>query len=109
MELDGSTVLSIDRSNRTFLKQEVNLSASGRLSRNASKSGSSRRRLLPNDGPRFERQVTSSATRGLDGLRFVDRVMTGKEADAWMAIEKRFQQFSIDGKLPREKFGICIG
>ncbi|KAI7732565.1 hypothetical protein M8C21_024171 [Ambrosia artemisiifolia] len=104
MEHDESVAFSIDRSSRTFLKDEVRLSVSGRLS----KSGSSRRRLLSDDKSRMKRQ-RSSAARGLDGLRFVDRVMSGKEVDAWMAIEKRFQRFSADGKLPREKFGICIG
>ncbi|KAI3742390.1 hypothetical protein L1987_60070 [Smallanthus sonchifolius] len=109
MEHDGSAVLSRAGSTRTFLKDNVKLSVSGRLSRNSSKvGGSSRRRRLHNDDPRMERQ-RSGAARGLDGLRFLDRVMTGKEEDAWMAIEKRFQRFSADGKLPREKFGICVG
>lgn len=108
MEHAGSLVVSIDRSSRTFLKDEVNLSVSGRLSRNTSKAGSCRRRLGPNDGSHLERQ-RSSAARGLDGLRFLDKVITGKEVDAWMAIEKRFQRFAADGKLPREKFGICVG
>ncbi|KAL9999899.1 putative NAD(P)H oxidase (H(2)O(2)-forming) [Helianthus debilis subsp. tardiflorus] len=117
MEHDGSAAFSIDRSSvafsidqssRTFLKEEVSLSVTGRLSRKSSRLGSSRQRLPPNDESRMVRQ-RSSAARGLDGLRFVDRVVTGKEGDAWMAIEKRFQQFSVDGKLPREKFGICIG
>ncbi|KAD3068272.1 hypothetical protein E3N88_36152 [Mikania micrantha] len=85
----------------------------GRLSRNCgrvagSTSTSSRRRLRTIDEPRLERQ-RSGAARGLNGLRFLDRVMTGKEVDAWMAIEKRFQRFSVDGRLPREKFGICVG
>lgn len=86
----------------------MNLSVSGRLSRNNSKVSGSRRRYPSNEGPRLQRQ-RSGASRGLDGLRFLDRVMTGKEVDAWMATEKRFHRFSADGKLPREKFGICIG
>nr|XP_043620155.1 putative respiratory burst oxidase homolog protein H [Erigeron canadensis] len=85
-------------------RDEVKLSVSGRLSRNLSKSASRRRY----EGPKLERQ-RSGAARGLDGLRFLDRVMTGKEGDAWSATEKRFQRFSADGKLPREKFGICVG
>ncbi|KAK9055413.1 hypothetical protein SSX86_026496 [Deinandra increscens subsp. villosa] len=108
MEPEGRPYIPRNSSTRTFLKDDVNLSGAGRLSRNTSKAGSCRRRLPPNDGPMLERQ-RSSATRGLDGLRFLDKVITGKEVDAWMAIEKRFQRFSTDGKLPREKFGICVG
>ncbi|XP_071687893.1 putative respiratory burst oxidase homolog protein H [Rutidosis leptorrhynchoides] len=96
-----------DRSTQSFLRDEVKLSESGRLSRNSSKT-TARMRHLPSDGARLERQK-SGAARGLNGLRFLDRIMTGKEVDAWMATEKRFQQFSSDGKLPREKFGICVG
>ncbi|KAL8191661.1 hypothetical protein R6Q57_028392 [Mikania cordata] len=111
MDLEGSLAVSINTSTRTFLKDDVKLSVSGRLSRNSSRvvgSTSSRRRLRTIDEPRLERQ-RSGAARGLNGLRFLDRVMTGKEMDAWMAIEKRFQRFSVDGRLPREKFGICVG
>lgn len=108
MNDDGSLGIARDRSAQSFRRDEVKLSVSGRLSRNSSKTASSRMRRSNNQGPRLERQ-RSSAARGLDGLRFLDRIMTGKEVDAWMATEKRFQQFSVDGKLRREKFGICIG
>nr|GEW10175.1 putative respiratory burst oxidase homolog protein H [Tanacetum cinerariifolium] len=104
MDNDGGLGLSRDRSAK---RDEVRLSVSGRLSRDNSKATSSRRRLIHNE-PKLERQ-RSGAARGLDGLRFLDRIMTGKEVDAWMAIEKRFQRFAVNGKLPREKFGICIG
>nr|KAJ0192190.1 hypothetical protein LSAT_V11C800419430 [Lactuca sativa] len=85
--------------------EDTRLSVPGMLSRNASKRATSIRRR---DGPMLERQV-SSAARGLSGLRFLDRVITGKEGDAWMGVEKRFHRFSKNGKLQREKFGICIG
>ncbi|KAI3432975.1 uncharacterized protein J3R85_007406 [Psidium guajava] len=58
--------------------------------------------------PRMER-TTSSASRGLMSLRFLDRTMTGKEADAWRSIEKRFNQHATNGQLSRDQFGVCIG
>ncbi|XP_044506742.1 putative respiratory burst oxidase homolog protein H [Mangifera indica] len=51
----------------------------------------------------------SAAARGLQSLRFLDRTTTGKENDAWRSIEKRFNQFAVQGKLPKDKFGICVG
>ncbi|KAJ9548144.1 hypothetical protein OSB04_020687 [Centaurea solstitialis] len=97
---------SVD-SGRISMSLSRNSSKASSLSRNSSKTAS-RRRRMPGEVPKMERQV-SSAARGLNGLRFLDRVMTGKEGDAWNAIEKRFQRFATDGKLPREKFGICVG
>ncbi|KVI12011.1 FAD-binding 8 [Cynara cardunculus var. scolymus] len=113
MDLDSAERRSIssdsrEQSSRKSSFKEGRLSTSSRLSRNSSKATSGRRRRLPGEVPQLERQV-SSAARGLNGLRFLDRVMTGKEGDAWMAIDKRFQRFSTNGKLPREKFGICVG
>jgi len=58
--------------------------------------------------PKMER-TASSAARGLKSLRFLDRTVTGKEMDAWRSIERRFDQFAVDERLPKEKFGICIG
>ncbi|KAL0875712.1 hypothetical protein Bca101_025417 [Brassica carinata] len=60
-------------------------------------------------GPQRVQRTTSSAARGLQSLRFLDRTVTGKERDSWRSIENRFNQFSVDGKLPKEKFGVCIG
>ncbi|XP_010520317.1 PREDICTED: putative respiratory burst oxidase homolog protein H [Tarenaya hassleriana] len=60
-------------------------------------------------GPKRVERTTSSAARGLQSLRFLDRTVTGRERDAWRSIENRFNQFAIDGKLPKEKFGVCIG
>lgn len=51
----------------------------------------------------------SKAERGLKSLRFLDRSVTGKEGDAWRAIESRFHQYALDGRLSRDKFGTCIG
>lgn len=61
-----------------------------------------------NGVPRMGR-MTSGAARGLNSLRFLDRTTTGKEADAWKCIERRFNQHSVDGRLSRDKFGTCIG
>lgn len=61
-----------------------------------------------NNVPRMGR-MASGASRGLKSLRFLDRTMTGKEADAWRSIEKRFNQHAPDGSLCRDKFGTCIG
>lgn len=58
--------------------------------------------------PRMQR-TESGASRGFKSLRFLDRTTTGKEGDAWRAIEKRFHQFASDGRLFRDKFGPCIG
>lgn len=54
-------------------------------------------------------RTASGASRGLKNLRFLDRTVTGKEADAWRSIEKRFVQHQNDGRLCKEKFGVCIG
>ncbi|KAK4270313.1 hypothetical protein QN277_023362 [Acacia crassicarpa] len=51
----------------------------------------------------------SGASRGFKGLRFLDRTVTGKEQDAWNKIEKKFNQYAVDEKLTRDKFGVCIG
>ncbi|XP_020113878.1 putative respiratory burst oxidase homolog protein H [Ananas comosus] len=56
--------------------------------------------------PRMSR-AQSSAQVGLKGLRFLDKASGGK--DGWRAVEKRFQQFAVDGRLPKENFGKCIG
>ncbi|GAU46472.1 hypothetical protein TSUD_177000 [Trifolium subterraneum] len=47
------------------------------------------------NGSRMVR-MTSGAVRGLKGLRFLDRTVTGKEADAWRSIEKRMGADSKD-------------
>ncbi|CAK9184830.1 unnamed protein product [Ilex paraguariensis] len=54
-------------------------------------------------------RLQSGADRGLRSLRFLDRTTTGKERQAWKAIEKRFNQCAVDGRLFRDKFGACIG
>ncbi|CAI9297887.1 unnamed protein product [Lactuca saligna] len=79
------------------------------LSRNSSKAKSTRKKALPGGGAPKMGRTTSSAAKGLNSLRFLDRTVTGKEGDAWRAIDRRFNQFSVDGKLPRDKFGICVG
>ena len=54
-------------------------------------------------------RTESGAARGIKGLRFLDRTVTGREADAWKSIEKRFTQNAVDGKLTKDKFGTCMG
>ncbi|PIA59476.1 hypothetical protein AQUCO_00400393v1 [Aquilegia coerulea] len=54
-------------------------------------------------------RTTSSASRGLMSLRFLDRTMTGREGDAWRPVEKRFNQYATNGKLSKDDFGRCIG
>ncbi|XP_058761130.1 putative respiratory burst oxidase homolog protein H [Vicia villosa] len=61
-----------------------------------------------NNGGKMVR-MQSGAARGLKGLRFLDRTVTGKEGDAWRSIEKRFTQHAVDGMLHKDKFGQCIG
>lgn len=54
-------------------------------------------------------RMESGAKRGLMSLRFLDRTTTGMEEDAWRKIEKRFPQNEVDGRLHKDKFGVCIG
>ncbi|KAI8523922.1 hypothetical protein RHMOL_Rhmol13G0109100 [Rhododendron molle] len=58
--------------------------------------------------PKMERSQ-SGAVKGLKTLRFLDRMTTGKEGDAWRSVEKRFHQLATAGRLPRDKFGACVG
>ncbi|TKY66041.1 putative respiratory burst oxidase-like protein H [Spatholobus suberectus] len=68
----------------------------------------SRNGFQGNGGKKMVR-MESGAGRGIKGLRFLDRTVTGKENDAWKSIEKRFAQHAVDGKLSKDKFGTCIG
>lgn len=87
------------------------------LQRNVSKASSFKRLISTarkrTNGPpptgmqRLER-TASSAAKGLESLRFLDKTVTGRESD-WKPIEKRFNQFAVEGKLHRDKFGICVG
>ncbi|XP_043702533.1 putative respiratory burst oxidase homolog protein H isoform X2 [Telopea speciosissima] len=58
--------------------------------------------------PRLGRAY-SGASRGLQSLRFLNRTTTGKEGDAWKAVERRFNQLATGEKLSRDNFGRCIG
>ncbi|OWM89353.1 hypothetical protein CDL15_Pgr024101 [Punica granatum] len=73
------------------------------LSKNASVAEN--KGAAPHLGPKMDR----TASRGLMGLRFLDRARTGKEDEAWRTIEMRYNQLAGNGKLPRDKFGACIG
>lgn len=61
-----------------------------------------------NNDPRMTR-LESGVDRGLKSLRFLDRTVTGKEVDEWNAIERRFNQAAIEGRIFRDNFGDCIG
>ncbi|KAI3965042.1 hypothetical protein MKX01_013973 [Papaver californicum] len=61
-------------------------------------------RLTENGG-----SVKTSATKGIQGLRFLARTKTGKEDDAWRAVEKRFNELAYEERLYRDNFGKCIG
>ncbi|RWW08160.1 hypothetical protein GW17_00028423 [Ensete ventricosum] len=52
-------------------------------------------------------RMVSSAQMGIKGLRFLDKTSGGKEG--WNAVEKRFGQFAVGGRLPKEHFARCIG
>ncbi|KAF4354595.1 hypothetical protein F8388_009586 [Cannabis sativa] len=54
-------------------------------------------------------KMTSVASKGLMGLRFLETTHSGKEKGSWSSIEKMFNQHSVDGKLSRDNFGLCIG
>ncbi|XP_052185278.1 putative respiratory burst oxidase homolog protein H [Diospyros lotus] len=70
---------------------------------------SKRNGLPPRPVPQMGR-MQSGAARGIKSLRFLDRVTTGKEGDAWRPIQRRFNTMAVNGgKLPRDKFGVCIG
>lgn len=48
----------------------------------------------------------SGAARALRGLKFVTKSVG---SDGWSQVEKRFDELSVDGKLPQTRFGQCIG
>lgn len=79
------------------------------LSRTTSKAASKRAPPPSAGGAPKMGRTTSTAAKGLNSLRFLDRTVTGKEGDAWRSIERRFNQFAVEGKLPKDKFGICLG
>ncbi|XP_026656833.2 putative respiratory burst oxidase homolog protein H [Phoenix dactylifera] len=68
----------------------------------------STREAVRNPAGKGLRRMQSSAELGLKGLRFLDKT-TGRKEDGWKAVEKRFHQFAVNGRLPKEKFGCCIG
>ncbi|KAI4354442.1 hypothetical protein L6164_003302 [Bauhinia variegata] len=73
--------------------------------------GSLRKRngVQPNGSNSKMVRVQSGAARGIQGIRFLDRTITGKEDDAWRSIQKRFNQYAEDGRITKEKFGVCVG
>ncbi|TMW90066.1 hypothetical protein EJD97_016248 [Solanum chilense] len=53
-------------------------------------------------------RIESGAARGFKSLHFLDNT-TGKEADAWKNVEKRFHINAVNGILFKDKFGPSIG
>ncbi|CAN1215294.1 Putative respiratory burst oxidase homolog protein H [Linum perenne] len=45
---------------------------------------------------------------GLKSLKFLDGTSAGKDTDGWKGIERRFDQYAVDGRLAKEDFAICI-
>lgn len=88
---------------RQTLPKSVSKSTFGRIastfkaSRNASK------------GIGHRHAPHSGALRGLNSVRFIDKKQVGKEGDGWHNVENRFHQMAVNGKLSREKFGVCVG
>ncbi|GFZ17958.1 ferric reductase-like transmembrane component family protein [Actinidia rufa] len=82
----------------------------GLTSKSFARNGSSIRKRsgIQSSVPRMGR-MQSGAAKGIKSLRFLDRTTTGKEGDAWRPVEKRFNQFAVDGRLSKEKFAACIG
>ncbi|KAL1544170.1 NAD(P)H oxidase (H2O2-forming) [Salvia divinorum] len=89
-------------------KEDGTKQISSSLSFNERSTSLRKRKAIPSSGPVMER-MESGAKRGLMSLRFLDRAKTGKEEDAWKAIEKHFHHNSVDGRLFKDKFGACIG
>ncbi|KAL8146198.1 hypothetical protein AgCh_004080 [Apium graveolens] len=58
-------------------------------------------------GTRKAPRAKSGALRGLKSVRFIDKKKIGK--DGWKDAERRFNQMAVNGRLGREKFGICVG
>lgn len=58
-------------------------------------------------GPRRAPKAKSGALRGLKSVRFIDKKKIGK--DGWKDAERRFNQLAVNGRLKRDKFGICVG
>lgn len=54
------------------------------------------------------KRMVSSAQGGIQGLRFLDKA-GGREGDGWKAVEKRFDQCALEGRLQKDNFGRCIG
>jgi dual oxidase len=99
---DNESMVIIASDNETFLNNNAN------NMRNRNNNNNNNNNNNPQNGSKIMR-MTSGAARGLKGLRFLDRTVTGKEGDAWRSIEKRFTQHAVDGMLSKDKFGTCIG
>ncbi|PKA46682.1 Respiratory burst oxidase like protein C [Apostasia shenzhenica] len=58
------------------------------------------------ESPCLTDRSKSAAAHALKGLKFISKT---DGADGWTAVEKRFDDLAVDGRLPRSLFGQCIG
>ncbi|PKU77282.1 respiratory burst oxidase homolog protein C [Dendrobium catenatum] len=63
--------------------------------------------LTKRTGPGRIDRSKSAAAHALKGLKFITKTAGG--AAGWPAVEKRFDELAVDGKLSRPLFGQCIG
>lgn len=63
--------------------------------------------LTKRSGPTRVDRSKSAAAHALKGLKFITKTAGG--AAGWTAVEKRFDELSVDGHLSRSVFGQCIG
>uniref|UniRef100_A0A0D9WHG9 FAD-binding FR-type domain-containing protein n=1 Tax=Leersia perrieri TaxID=77586 RepID=A0A0D9WHG9_9ORYZ len=83
-------------------------SAMQRMKKQPSRIASGMRRLASKVPETMRLKRThSGAQPALRGLRFLDKTSAGK--DGWKSVEKRFDEMSGAGRLPRESFAKCIG
>ncbi|KAL6003583.1 hypothetical protein ACLOJK_023816 [Asimina triloba] len=96
----SSTILRTASSTIKQVSQELRrLTSMGRTQGRPSPSPSAALRRLD--------RTKSAAAHALKGLKFISRTDGG--AAGWPAVEKRFDELSVDGFLPRSAFGQCIG
>ncbi|XWS74210.1 hypothetical protein CRYUN_Cryun02cG0196300 [Craigia yunnanensis] len=95
-------------SNTAFYSRNLSTSSGVTSFRRLISTARKRSNGAPPTIPRVQR-TASSAAKGIQSLRFLDRTVTGKEMDALKSTERRFNQFAVDGKLFRDKFGGCVG
>ncbi|KAL8516150.1 hypothetical protein ACS0TY_014715 [Phlomoides rotata] len=99
--------IQIDSMDDLPIDDVIKLASPGKLKRRTSSLKKRNNQVQGSD--RRMGRMESGAKKGLMSLRFLDRTTTGKEEDAWRKIEKRFPENAVDGRLYKDKFGVCIG